>query len=127
MCVVNTDPIVWERPAIFLFEGYIALLCGSFIFLALVDTNAGNSWREVVPTHNSRSISVGTTALQREHRVHMSKDFYRAGIQLSRSLSSSLSLHGGRGAAPSEGGRPSDLSALAGGGFLSNFHHGADP
>lgn len=33
-----------------------------------------------------------------------------------RSLSSSPSSHGGRGASPSEGGHPSDLTYLAGGG-----------
>ncbi|CAK9213556.1 unnamed protein product [Sphagnum jensenii] len=41
-------------------------------------------------------------------------------------LISSHSLHGGRGALPSEGGRPSDLSALAGGGVgraSSPFSH----
>lgn len=47
------------------------------------------------------------------HQVRMSE----GGIPLSHSLlSSSPSLHGGRGATVSEGGRPSDLSALAGGG-----------
>lgn len=54
--------------------------------------------------------------------VRMSENFYPAGIQLSRSLSSSPSLHGGRGAPPSEGGRPSDLSALAGGGRRTNLY-----
>lgn len=52
----------------------------------------------------------------------MSENFYPAETQLSRSLSSSPSLHGGRGALPSEGGCPSDLSALAGGGRHLNFY-----
>lgn len=121
------DPILRERPAIFLFEGDISLLSGNLLFLGLADFKAGKSWRGVLSVLNSRFISAGTTALQREHRVRMSENFYPAGNQISRSFSSSLSLHGGRGAAPSEGGRPSDLSALAGGGFISNSELGADP
>lgn len=50
----------------------------------------------------------------------MSDKFYPS-CQVPQSLLSSPSLHGGRGATPSEGGRPSDLSALAGGGHSPNF------
>ena len=60
------------------------------------------------------------TALQRTNRVFMSDKFYPS-CQVSQYLLSSPSLHGGRGATPSEGGRPSDLSALAGGGISPNF------
>jgi hypothetical protein len=57
----------------------------------------------------------------------MSEDFYPAGLHPFHSLSASPSLHGGRGASPSEGGRPSDLSALAGGGRRSAFRLRAVP
>lgn len=87
-----------------------------------VDSNAGNSGRQAWRFgEHPVFASVDITALQRGHRVLMSEDFYPSGIPPSPSLSSSPSLHGGRGATPSEGGRPSDLSALAGGGRPTNF------
>lgn len=112
---------------IFWFEKTILVLASDFLCLVIADINAGNPRREVFSTYNPRFDSVDTTALQSEHRARMSEDFYPTGNQLSRSISSSPSLHGGRGATPSEGGRPSDLSALAGGGRHSNFHLCAAP
>lgn len=45
----------------------------------------------------------------------------------SRCLTSSPSSHGGRGASPSEGGHPSDLTYLAGGGETPLFFPSLTP
>lgn len=98
-----------------------------FSFVVLVVVNAGIPRSKVGFDSPPRFASVDITALRSSHHVRMSENFYPAGIQLSRSLSSSPSLHGGRGATPSEGGRPSDLSALAGGGRHLDFYLVAVP
>lgn len=61
-----------------------------------------------------------TTALLTKIVVHAGHD-YACVRNIFRSLLSSPSLHGGRGALPSEGGHPSDLTYLAGGGQLPNL------
>lgn len=93
-----------------------------FSYLVSVDINAGHLREEECHfLTNARFVPVDITALQIDHRVRMSENLYLAGIQQSQLFSSSPSLHGGRGATPSEGGRPSDLSALAGGGWHFTF------
>lgn len=94
---------------------------------AFVGIHAGNSRRKVGFDIYPGFVRVDTTALQRSHHVRMSEDFYHAGIHPSHSISSSPSLHGGRGASPSKAGRPSDLLALAGGGRHLNFYLCAVP
>ncbi len=92
-----------------------------------MDIHAGNSRGEVGFGGCLGFVPVGTTDLRRSHRGRMSEDLYSVGVSSPRAISSSPSLHGGRGASPSEGGRPSDLSALAGGGGHSDFHLCAVP
>lgn len=59
------------------------------------------------------------TALISSPRVRHAVNVH--GTRSSQSLLSAPSLHGGRGATPSEGGRPSDLINLAGGGRWSSL------
>ncbi|KAI3820510.1 hypothetical protein L1987_08058 [Smallanthus sonchifolius] len=62
---------------------------------------------------------VDTTAIQGGSRslVHVRSECGKGVI----TIESNPSTHGGRGALPSEGGCPSDLLFLAGGGFCSSF------
>lgn len=64
-------------------------------------------------------IQVVTTALSIKAQSHPGHD--TCVRNAFRSLLSSPSSHGGRGASPSEGGHPSDLTYLAGGGQSPSF------
>lgn len=65
-------------------------------------------------------IQVVTTALSIRAQPHPEHSDICT-RNLFRSLLSSPSAHGGRGALPSEGGHPSDLTYLAGGGQALKF------